>query len=457
MSNNPYRQLPSVSMLLDHPRLQTLRSTTPHDLFVEAIRLELDTHRQAISETGIYAETQLIDALDNRIRTMATPRCRTVINATGIVLHTNLGRSPLAECAARAAYDAARRYTSLELDLSTGERSSRLNSIRDGLCRITGGESATAVNNCAAATVIALRSIAAGKDVVVSRGQLVEIGGNFRIPEILTASGARLREVGTTNITRLSDYESAIGPNTAALLRVHCSNFRIRGFTETVSIEELAALGRKHNVPVIDDAGSGSAIDLTSLGFHDEPTIREGLAAGADLVLFSGDKLLGGPQSGIIAGKKKWIDAIDRDPLMRALRLDKMSLAALAATLELHRAEPVRFIPILQMIATPLEELRLRSMSLAAKINLMNGLDAEVSDGESYVGGGSLADQVMPTIVIAIERRGMSDYELAKLLRTSATPVLSRVQNGRVLLDLRTVFPDQEEELVAAIRHIECP
>src|SRR5262249_48400295 len=260
---------------------------------------------------------------------------RPVVNATGIILHTNLGRAPMAGVAADSARDAARGYLNLELDLQTGERSSRQSAIRELLCPLTGAESATAVNTSAAATIIAWRAVCRRKEVIVSRGQLIEIGGGFRIPEIMAVSGARLREVGTTNITRLADYERAIGPDTGALLRVHCSNYRVRGFTESVPLTELVELGRQHGLPVIDDVGSGGAfIDLGRLGFEDEPVVRASVEAGADLVLFSGDKLLGGPQAGLIVGRKVLVQKIEKDPLMRAFRLDKMVLAALEATLK---------------------------------------------------------------------------------------------------------------------------
>src|SRR5262249_23084750 len=272
--------------------------------------------------------------------------------ATGIVLHTNLGRAPIAEEAARAAYEAARGYLNLELDLETGKRSSRQSAIREWVCRLTGAESATAVNNNAAATVIALRALCQGKEVIISRGQLIEIGGSFRIPEIMGVSGAVLREVGTTNITRLADFEKAIGPNTGALMQVHSSNYRISGLTQSVLLADLVALGRKHGLKVIDDIGSGALVDFSRFGFQDEPLAQASIAAGADLVLFSGDKLLGGPQAGILAGRKEWIQKIEKDPLMRAFRLDKMTLAALEATLRLylHQEKALAEIPVVHML-----------------------------------------------------------------------------------------------------------
>ena len=300
-----------------------------------------------------------------RLSRSLKPRLRRFINATGIVQNTNLGRAPISEDADAAAYQAARVYLNLELDLDTGKRSSRQNAIRAWVCRLTGNRSATAVNNNAAATVLALRALCTGKEAIVSRGQLIEIGGSFRIPEIMAVSGARLVEVGATNITRLSDYERAITPETAALLRVHPSNYRVRGFTESASLADLVALGNQRGIAVIDDIGSGALVDFGRFGFTDEPIAGDSVRAGADVVLFSGDKLLGGPQAGILAGKKKWIDRIEKDPLMRAFRLDKMTLAALEATLRLYvRGEPV---PVLQLLALSLDELQTRAETLAAR------------------------------------------------------------------------------------------
>src|SRR5262249_28304200 len=283
--------------------------------------------------------------------------------ATGIVLHTNLGRAPIAEEAARAAYEAARGYLNLELDLETGKRSSRQSAIREWVCRLTGAESATAVNNNAAATVIALRALCQGREVIISRGQLIEIGGSFRIPEIMGVSGAILREVGTTNITRLADFDRAVGPNTAALMQVHTSNYRVSGFTKSVPLADLVAVGNKHRLLVIDDIGSGALLDFARFGFQGEPIARASIQAGADLVLFSGDKLLGGPQAGILAGRKDLIERIEKDPLMRAFRLDKMTLAALEATLRLYLNEErgLREVPGLRMLGLPLSELHRRA------------------------------------------------------------------------------------------------
>ena len=361
----------------------------------------------------------------------------------------------MAEAAAAAAAAAARGYLNLELDLETGKRSSRQDAIRTWVCRLVGAESATVVNNNAAATVLALRALAAGREVIVSRGQLVEIGGSFRIPDIMRVSGAILKEVGTTNITRLSDYEQAITPNTAALLRVHCSNYRIRGHTETVGLADLVALGRQRNLLVLDDIGSGALVDYNRWGLPDEPLARDSLAAGADLVLFSGDKLLGGPQAGILAGRRDLIAQIEKDPLMRAVRLDKMTLAALEATLRiyLNPDQALRDIPILRMLDTPLETLRARAEALAERLRTLAGLAAvAVEDDIAYVGGGSLPDQHMRTVVVAVRPQAVSDAELAYRLRTGTPAVVARLQEGRLLLDVRTIFPEQEPLVVEAFQ-----
>ncbi|HTK76179.1 MAG TPA: L-seryl-tRNA(Sec) selenium transferase [Gemmataceae bacterium] len=458
MSDNPLRNLPSVTQVLDAPAVVALRAEYGHDRTVEAVRATLANLRASVRAAGIADGECDLTAVAERVaahlRESARPKLRPVINATGIVLHTNLGRAPIAEAAARAASDAAKGYLNLELDLASGERSSRSLAIREWVCRLTGAESATAVNNCAAATVIVLRALAAGREVIVSRGQLVEIGGSFRIPEIMGVSSATLREVGTTNITRAADYERAIGPNTGLLMRIHQSNFRIHGFTETPTLEELVALGRKHNLPVVDDIGSGALVDFSRFGLDGEPVARASVAAGADLILFSGDKLLGGPQAGIIAGRAELVKKIERDPLMRAFRLDKMTLAALEATLRLylHEERAMADVPILRMLGLSKEDLRRRATALADRLHAIPGLRAGVRNDVAFVGGGSMPDRELPTAVIEIVARNISDAELAARLRTGTPAVLGRVQDGKVLLDVRTVFDDQIDPLVEAVQ-----
>src|SRR5579884_857187 len=459
MSDNLFRQLPSVNDVLAVGSVQDLSRDHSHELIVTAVRAELADLREQIrhgiamdgQSTADVVASRVVSRLGHEMR----PKLRAVINATGIVLHTNLGRSPVAEEAAKAAYEAARGYLNLELDLDSGKRSSRQIAIREWVCRLTGAESATAVNNNAAATVIVLRTVAMGKEVVISRGQLIEIGGSFRIPDIMGVSGAILREVGTTNITRLSDYERAIGPNTGALLQVHSSNYRISGFTKSVALAELTALGKKYGLPVIDDIGSGALVDLARFGLQGEPMARASIAAGADLVLFSGDKLLGGPQAGIIAGRKEWIQKIEKEPLMRAFRLDKMTLAALEATLRLYlnEAHALREVPVLSLLGTSLEELRRRAEQLAEQLRGLSGLTAvTTTEDVAYVGGGSLPDQSMKSWVVEIEAGSLSDAELARRLRLGTPAVMARLRNGKLVLDVRTIFPHQEGQLIEAVR-----
>jgi L-seryl-tRNA(Ser) seleniumtransferase len=457
MPDNPFRNLPAVNDVLAASGLQALNGRHAHEQIVSAVRQEVSDLRKRLAQGTANNDDLSVESIAGSVITRLSktfrPRLVEVINATGIVLHTNLGRAPLAEEAARAAQRAASGYLNLELDLESGRRSSRQDAIREWVSRLTGAESATAVNNNAAATVIVLRSLAAGKEVILSRGQLIEIGGSFRIPEIMSVSGAILREVGTTNITRLSDYENAIGPNTGALLRIHSSNYRISGFTRSVSLADLVALGKKHHLPVIDDIGSGALLDFARFGFSGEPVAKESISAGADLVLFSGDKLLGGPQAGIIAGKKEWIERVEKDPLMRAFRLDKMTLTALEATLRLYLNEDRALleVPVLRMLGVPLEELKKRAEALAERLRSHPGLECEVREDVAYVGGGSLPDQSMKTWVVAVRSPRMGEEELAHRLRTGQPAVLARLREGKVLLDVRTIQESQEPALVEAV------
>jgi L-seryl-tRNA(Ser) seleniumtransferase len=458
MSDQPFRSLPAVNDVLDFPSVRALFERHAHARITDAVRAELARLRTLLksgSDDGVEVGT-IAERVAARLEREAQPRLRAVINATGIVLHTNLGRAPVAGVAAQAASEAARGYLNLEMDLGTGKRSSRQDAIRHWLARLTGAESATVVNNNAAATVIVLRALCSEREVVVSRGQLIEIGGSFRIPEIMATSGARLREVGTTNITRSDDYRKAIVPGqTAALMHVHTSNYRVSGFTESVPLAELVELGRRYHVPVIDDVGSGALIDFSRFGFAGEPVVSESVRTGADLVLFSGDKLLGGPQAGIIVGRKELIDRIEKDPLMRALRLDKMTLASLETTLRLYlnEDEALREVPVLRMLALPLAELQKRAQALAEQLRCVDGLKSvAVREDVAYVGGGSLPDQAMKTVIVAVEAGDASDTDLASRLREGAPAVVARVHDGAVLFDLRTVFAEQEEALVECVR-----
>ncbi|MFO0876628.1 MAG: L-seryl-tRNA(Sec) selenium transferase [Gemmataceae bacterium] len=458
MADNPYRNLPSVGEVLTTATLRALEGLYPAPLMAETVRSEIAELRKRLGK-GMTVDGELVaesiaQRAAARLGVELQPRLRPVINATGIVLHTNLGRAPIAPEAAEAARQAAAGYLNLELDLETGKRSSRQVAVRNWLCRLTGAESATVVNNNAAATVIVLRAIAMGREVVISRGQLIEIGGSFRIPEIMAVSGAILREVGTTNITRLSDFERAIGQNTGALLQVHSSNYRVSGFTQSVALPDLVSLGRKQGIPVIDDIGSGALVDFTQFGFQGEPVASKSVAAGADLVLFSGDKLLGGPQAGIIIGKKEWIQKIEKDPLMRAFRLDKMTLAALETTLRLYlnSTKVLQSIPVLRLLSLPLADLQQQAQTLAARLARLPGITEAVAERtDAYVGGGSLPDQAMPTWVVKLRASHITEEQLSYRLRTGRWAVLARAQEGRLILDLRTIFPEQVEPLIALL------
>jgi L-seryl-tRNA(Ser) seleniumtransferase len=454
MTLHPFRNIPAVHVLLAHEAVRALQPECATTSVTSAIRDELDALREQLTHDPSMPWTvdAIAHAVVRRVRQGCGPLLREVINATGIVLHTNLGRAPMPEVAAQAAAQAARGYLNLELDLQTGKRSSRQQPIRTLLAELLNCEAATAVNNCAAATVLTLRALAAGKEVIVSRGQLVEIGGSFRIPEIMAVSGAILREVGTTNITRIADYERALTPQTGLLLRVHQSNYRIRGFTEAASLAELVALGKQHHIPVIDDVGSGALIDYARLGLPGDPVVPQSLATGADLVLFSGDKLLGGPQAGLIAGKKALIQQIERDPLMRAFRLDKMTLAALEATLRLYQRPEHLFqeVPLLRLLSVTVEELRQRAAALLPRVASL-AAQVRIIEAPTFVGGGSLPDLPLPSVALAVQPTAMRTTTLAEQLRMRTPAIMTRLQDDAVLFDLRTVFSAQDEAIVAAL------
>jgi L-seryl-tRNA(Ser) seleniumtransferase len=456
---NPFRGLPSVNQVLDAPTLADCVANYPREVVVNAVREVLDEIRRQLARNpqsnGPTTTDSIVARVTSKLRHLDEPLFRPVVNATGILLHTNLGRAPMSEAAARAAANAGRGYLNLEIDLETGKRSSRQRPIRNWLTRLTGCESATVVNNCAAATVIALRALAAGREVIVSRGQLVEIGGSFRVPEVMAVSGAVLKEVGTTNITRISDYEAAIGSNTAVLMHVHTSNYRITGHTFTPSVADLVALGRKRNLTVIDDTGSGAMVGFSRFGFPHQPGVRESIQIGADLVLFSGDKLLGGPQAGIILGRKPLIQLIERDPLMRAFRVDKMTLAALEVTLRsyLDEGRANQEIPFLRMLGETIDSLRQRAESLANRLREFPELgEVRVRKMESFVGGGSLPEHPIPAVVVAMDPATIPVSDLAARLRTGDPAVVGRIHRGKLLFDVRTVLPGQDNLILDAIR-----
>ncbi len=464
--SNVLRSIPSVNELLESPPLKSLVSRVSHNVVVSGVQRFLDDLRgQVRGATGINIPSgaELAERIADWIAISEQSPLRPVINATGILLHTGLGRAPLSDAAIAAVGSIAGGYASVELDLATGQRSQRIAAVERHLTRLTEAEAAAVVNNNAGATVLALSALAAGREVVVSRGQLIEIGGSYRLPEVMSASGAILREVGTTNKTRASDYAAAIGGQTAAILRVHTSNYKVVGFTEEASLPELVALGRRHNLPVIDDVGSGALTDLAKYGISGEPVVAHSVAAGADLVLFSGDKLLGGPQCGIVVGKRTLVERILKHPLMRALRVDKMTLAALAATLEAY-ADPKlaeRTIPLLSLLATTIENLRNRAERLAPQMAATGVCSADVVDDETYVGGGSVPSQAIKTVCIALTPIALTPIALtpktqtaaqfAAALRTGTPAVVGRTKDGRLLLDLRSVAPKFDLGLVQAV------
>ncbi len=386
--------------------------------------------------------------------------CR-VINATGVVVHTNLGRSLLPEEAIEALLLVARRYSNLEFDLSSGRRGSRYVHVEEILCELTGAESALVVNNNAAAVLLTLNTLAQGREVIVSRGELVEIGGSFRIPDVMARSGAILREVGTTNRTHLRDYEEAINENTALLMKVHKSNFAIVGFTKEVSGKELVELGRRYGLPVIEDLGSGCLVDFSKYGLLKEPTVQEVLAAGLDVVTFSGDKLLGGPQAGLILGRKELVDQIKKNPMNRAVRIDKLTLAALEATLRLYRDpdQAVEHIPTLALITMPSQEIRLKAKRLVSRLQRggLSGVKFEIQETISRVGGGALPLASPKSYAVVIESERYSAAKIERLLRENEPPIISRVEEEKVFLDMRTVLPDEIPEIAAALAKIFAP
>jgi L-seryl-tRNA(Ser) seleniumtransferase len=455
------RQLPPVGTVLEHELLEPCLNGQGRAAVLRAVRDAIAEARAAIQEgTAVAVDPESLARRSRQLLEGQRAHLRPVINATGILLHTGLGRAPLADEAIAAVTEVARGYCNLELDLEEGSRGRRTGGIARLLCEATGAQAATAVNNNAGATVLALKALAAGREVIVSRGQLVEIGGSFRLPEILEVSGAILREVGTTNKTRLADYERAIGPRTAAILRVHPSNFRIVGFTEEPELAELVALAHDRGLSMIDDIGSGALGPGRPPGVCDEPTASAGIAAGADLVLFSGDKLLGGPQCGIIVGTAQAVAQVERDPLMRALRLDKMTLAALEATL-LLASDPIRAvsrIPLWSMIGAAVTTLFERATTLAEVFRAELGLCAAAVAAESYLGGGAAPVQPIPTAVVAVSppfpTHLGSEAALALALRRGDPPVVTRVQKGLVVFDLRTITADHLPVLLDAVRKV---
>jgi len=456
-----FRLIPSIERLRQQPAVRALEARFGAEATVDALRAAAADARTAIAagdpvlrdEEAVVARVE--GAAASRLAELFRPSLQAVINATGVVIHTNLGRAPLAGIAIDRVADVARGYSSIEYDLDRGARGRRDIHAETLLCRLTGAEAAVVVNNNAAATLLLLAAMAAGREVIISRGELVEIGGGFRVPDVMAQSGAILREVGTTNRTRAADYAAAIGDRTALILRVHPSNFRVVGFTERPSLDELVALGQRFNVAVAEDLGSGwlgwperSALPES---LRDEPIVSESIAAGLDVVCFSGDKLLGGPQAGIIAGRRAALDVIRRHPLMRAVRVDKLTYAALEATLEEHAiGRGQQGVPVQRMLAMPIEEIGRRAEAVASALTRA-GWIARVIDGVSTVGGGSAPGAELRTRLVELQCEGLSADRIESQLRALETPIVARIQDDRVVLDLRTVLPS-EDGIVAAVQ-----
>ena len=446
------RDLPSVDRVLGTEAVAEIVETYSREWVVDLVRQEMDEARNLVRH-GAAPPTaiELGEKVCRRVESMVRVEPRRVINATGVILHTNLGRAPLSRAANNAVAEAATGYTNLELELASGRRGSRQAHLQALLRQLTGAEAALAVNNNASAVLLALSALAPGKEVVVSRGEAVEIGGGFRIPDVLRQSGSVLVDVGTTNRTYARDYESAITENTAALLKVHASNFRVEGFTASVEAGELVELGERHGIPVLHDVGSGCLLPTEKYGLIHEPTPQESLAAGIGLVFFSGDKLLGGPQAGIVVGKRDLVDRLERHPLARAVRIDKLNLAALTATLLHYIAEDAeKEIPVWKMISAPLEQIKERAQEWQSWL----GSGAEVERSQSAVGGGSLPGETLPSWVLALachQNAGGAEEVVARL-RGSDQPVVARVEENRVLLDPRTVLHEEEEVLLQAVK-----
>ena len=458
------RGLPAVESLLRHPALAGTLDALPRPLVLEAVRAELAEQRSQLRRgVQLVAPEALVAAAARRAAAAYQPVMRRVLNGTGVVLHTNLGRAPLSARAREAVADIARGYCSVEFDLVTGRRGERGTGVERWLTRLTGAEAALVVNNGAAALLLALSALAAGKQVVVSRGELVEIGGSFRIPEILEKSGAGLLEVGTTNRTHLRDYVRALdreGKRVGAILRVHPSNFRVAGFTARPTLAELSALSRRRRIPLIEDLGSGALTDLSALGVEPEPTVRESLTAGCDLVTFSGDKLLGATQAGLILGRRRLVDRLRKDPLARALRVDKLTLAALEATLPAYSdpARALREIPALGMLGRPEAELERQARSLAEAIRCRRPeLQVTVERGAGEVGGGALPLQRLPGWVVAIRHPDLTADELDRRARAADPPVIGFIRTGKFRLDVRTLADDELGEVVAALEQAHRP
>ncbi len=457
------QRIPKVDKILSWPVIRKALATNPRPVVLEAIRSILDELRTALktdSDAQFSDEAVSLRILAELDRS-ASPSLHPLVNGTGVVIHTNLGRSLLSRDACRSIQAVAQRYSNLETDVVSGERGERYTHVESLICDLTGAEAALVVNNNAAALLLALSALAAGREVLVSRGELVEIGGSFRIPDLMCQSGAILREVGTTNRTHPNDYLAAVTPETALLLKVHASNFALVGFTAEVSAAELAALGRRQGIPVVADIGSGCLLDLSRFGVDGEPTIQEFVKAGVDLITFSGDKLLGGPQAGIIIGKREIMAGLRRHPLLRALRIDKLTLAALEATLRHYRdeREALAEIPTLRMLVIQPAELRAKGRRYLRRFRALapSSVRLALEEGASQVGGGALPLIDLPTFLISVDSDGWSAQEIDRAFRRSSIPVVGRINKKRYLLDLRTLLDEDLPALAAALLLLAVP
>ena len=443
------RQLPGVDYLMELAKKEASFESIPQTLVDGSIRSVIHAKRQAILnddpaiDNSNLSDDRMIDAVKQAVNKAMTPNLRRTINATGVVVHTNLGRSLLAPEVIENLVTIGGRYSNLEYDLSIGKRGSRYSSVEDLICEISGAEAALAVNNNAGAVLLCLETLARGKEVIVSRGELVEIGGSFRVPDVMAKSGGILREIGTTNRTHLRDYENAINPNTGLLLKVHTSNYSVVGFTAEVALRDLVDLGAAHQLPVMEDLGSGTFIDFSKYGLLKEPTVQESVAAGTDVITFSGDKLLGGPQAGIIVGKKALIDPIKQNPITRALRIDKLTLAALESTLRLYRDEEKasRIIPTLRMIMLPLEEIQNRARRLVDGLTKIGDprMHIRLLERSSKTGGGALPLMELPSLCVGVAVKGISPNALEKMMRYNDPPIIARIEDDLYVMDPRTI------------------
>jgi L-seryl-tRNA(Ser) seleniumtransferase len=455
------RNLPAVDHILELSKSDPFFAEIPRSVLIRSIRSVLDNRRRQIIEQDpahiddLLADSSVVTGVKDLVRQAQSLNLRETVNATGIVIHTNLGRSLLAETAIEHLCTVGRQYSNLEFDLDKGRRGSRYANVEGLICEISGAESAMVVNNCAGAVLLALETMAAGKKVIVSRGELVEIGGSFRIPDVMAKSGGVLCEVGTTNRTHLHDYENAVDEQTALLLKVHKSNYSVVGFSTEVSLKELVALGQKHQVPVMEDLGSGTFIDFSRYGLLKEPTVQESVSAGVDIITFSGDKLLGGPQAGLVVGKKACIDRIKKNPITRALRIDKLTLAALESTLRLYRDEEmaVQAIPTLRMMLQPIATLEEKAGRLKKMLESAGRIRLTVAslDLVSRPGGGSLPLLELPSKGLGIRIDGLSANAIEKNLRLSSPPIIGRIEDDLYTMDMRTLQDDELETIRSAI------